>query len=100
MWPAHEVLKKFGNAGLLGIDKPVEYGGLGLDYKYNLAVLGTVDKLCFWGPTPQAQSLHLCPPENVPFSNENRTLLRVLNYSIRRYNWFIPCNWFGETAKI
>ena len=45
-WPAHEVLKKLGNAGLLGIDKPVEYGGLGLDWKYNCAVLGTGDKLC------------------------------------------------------
>ena len=27
-------MKKLGNAGLLGINKPVEYGGLGLDYKY------------------------------------------------------------------
>ena len=34
MYPAHEVMKKMGNAGLLGINKPVEYGGLGLDYKY------------------------------------------------------------------
>ena len=41
MWPAHEVLKKLGSAGLLGVNKPVEYGGLGLDWKYNLAVLGT-----------------------------------------------------------
>ena len=40
MWPAHEVLKKLGSAGLLGVNKPVEYGGLGLDWKYNLAVLG------------------------------------------------------------
>jgi citronellyl-CoA dehydrogenase len=28
-----------GNAGLLGINKPVEYGGLGLDYKYQMAFL-------------------------------------------------------------
>ena len=34
MYPAHEVMKKMGNAGLLGINKPVEYGGLGIDYKY------------------------------------------------------------------
>ena len=34
MYPAHEVMKKLGDAGLLGINKPVEYGGLGLDYKY------------------------------------------------------------------
>jgi len=37
MFPAHEVFKKFGNMGFLGIHKPTEYGGLGLDYSYNLA---------------------------------------------------------------
>lgn len=39
MFPAHEMFKKFGDAGLLGINKPVEYGGLGLDYKYQMAFL-------------------------------------------------------------
>ena len=33
-FPAHEVFKKFGQAGFLGVNKPVEYGGQGLDYKY------------------------------------------------------------------
>ncbi len=36
-FPAHEVFKKFGDAGLLGITKPEEYGGLGLDYSYEVA---------------------------------------------------------------
>lgn len=36
-FPAHKVFKKFGEAGLLGINKPVEYGGQGLDYKYQMA---------------------------------------------------------------
>ncbi len=35
-FPAHELFKKLGNLGLLGIHKPVEYGGMGLDYSYNL----------------------------------------------------------------
>lgn len=39
MFPAKEVFRKFGAAGLLGINKPAEYGGLGLDYKYQLAFL-------------------------------------------------------------
>ena len=39
IFPAKEVFKKFGNAGLLGINKPADYGGLGLDYKYQLAFL-------------------------------------------------------------
>ncbi len=37
IWPAHEVLKKMGKLGLLGITKPAEYGGLGLDYSYQVA---------------------------------------------------------------
>ena len=34
IFPAHEVFKKLGNLGLLGINKPEENGGLGLDYSY------------------------------------------------------------------
>ena len=34
IFPAHEVFKKLGNLGLLGINKPVENGGMGLDYSY------------------------------------------------------------------
>jgi len=33
-FPAHEVFKKLGDAGYLGINREVEYGGLGLDYSY------------------------------------------------------------------
>ena len=32
IFPAHELFKKAGDLGLLGIHKPEEYGGLGLDY--------------------------------------------------------------------
>ncbi|GAB6019158.1 hypothetical protein CHUAL_000777 [Chamberlinius hualienensis] len=44
-FPAHEVFKKFGQADLLGINKPTEYGGLGLDYIYNVAMLETLGKI-------------------------------------------------------
>jgi len=37
-YPAKEVFKKLGAAGLLGVNKPVEYGGLGLNFKYSLAL--------------------------------------------------------------
>jgi len=37
-YPAHEVFKKLGNAGLLGVNKPVECGGMGLDFKFNVAL--------------------------------------------------------------
>ena len=32
-FPAHQVFKRFGEAGLLGIHREEEYGGQGLDYK-------------------------------------------------------------------
>ncbi|MGU9979584.1 acyl-CoA dehydrogenase family protein [Phreatobacter sp. HK31-P] len=35
-FPAHTVFKKLGEAGYLGLNKPVEYGGMGLDYSYAL----------------------------------------------------------------
>jgi len=38
IFPAHEVFKKLGNAGLLGIHKPVEFGGMGLDYSYAMVM--------------------------------------------------------------
>jgi len=36
IFPAHELFSKLGALGLLGICKPVEYGGLGLDYSYQV----------------------------------------------------------------
>ncbi|MEN7342581.1 MAG: acyl-CoA dehydrogenase family protein [Pseudomonadota bacterium] len=36
IFPAHELFKKMGDLGLLGISKPVEYGGMGLDYSYQI----------------------------------------------------------------
>ncbi|HKV00126.1 MAG TPA: acyl-CoA dehydrogenase family protein [Vineibacter sp.] len=38
IFPAHDVFKKLGDAGLLGINKPVEYGGAGLDYSYAMVM--------------------------------------------------------------
>jgi len=38
MFPAHEVFKKLGALGLLGVNKPEAYGGMGLDYTYGVAV--------------------------------------------------------------
>jgi citronellyl-CoA dehydrogenase len=52
-FPAHEVFKKAGALGLLGVNKPEAYGGLGLDYSYQMCVteeLGT----CRGGSVPMA----------------------------------------------
>ncbi|MHA7599885.1 acyl-CoA dehydrogenase family protein [Alicycliphilus sp. T452] len=37
IFPAHELFKKMGNLGFLGITKPEAYGGMGLDFSYALA---------------------------------------------------------------
>ena len=52
-FPAHAVFKKLGDAGLLGVHKPEAYGGLGLDYTYNMAAaLGLATIQC--GGIPMA----------------------------------------------
>ena len=38
IYPAHQVFKKMGDLGLLGLCKPVEYGGGGLDYSYGMVM--------------------------------------------------------------
>lgn len=37
IFPAHALFKKLGSAGYLGVNKPVEFGGMGLDYSYEIA---------------------------------------------------------------
>ena len=52
-FPAHEVFKKAGKLGLLGINKPEQYGGMGLDYSYQMCAteeMGT----CRCGAIPMA----------------------------------------------
>ena len=52
-FPAHEVFGKLGKLGLLGVNKPEAYGGMGLDYSFQMIVteeLGT----CAAGSLPMA----------------------------------------------
>mgnify|MGYP001002262851 FL=1 len=56
-FPSHEVFKKLGNLGLLGLKYPVEYGGAGLDFSYSMVMaeaLGT----CACGGVPMAIGVH------------------------------------------
>jgi len=51
--PLHEIAKKAGRLGLLGVNKPEAYGGMGLDYSYQMVCteeLGT----CASGSIPMA----------------------------------------------
>ena len=45
IFPAHELFKKMGSLGFLGLNKPVEFGGSGLDYSFAMTMaeeLGTI----------------------------------------------------------
>ncbi|MFC5500584.1 acyl-CoA dehydrogenase family protein [Caenimonas terrae] len=42
IFPAHEVFKGLGELGLLGLTKPPEHGGAGLDYSYAMAMAETL----------------------------------------------------------
>jgi len=42
IFPAHQVFKGMGDLGLLGLDKPVENGGGGLDYSYAAVMAETL----------------------------------------------------------
>lgn len=53
IFPAHEVFKKMGDLGLLGITKPEQFGGLGLDYSYQ-AVMNETMAWCNCGGVPMA----------------------------------------------
>ena len=42
IFPAHEVFRGLGKLGLLGLTKPQEFGGAGLDYSYSMAMTETL----------------------------------------------------------
>jgi citronellyl-CoA dehydrogenase len=53
IFPAHELFKKAGDLGLLGLSYPEEYGGMGGDYWYNIALAEELTR-CRGGAIPMA----------------------------------------------
>ncbi|MGE5130967.1 MAG: acyl-CoA dehydrogenase family protein [Sphingomonadaceae bacterium] len=45
IFPAHEVFKKLGNLGMLGLTKPEAYGGAALDYSYGMVFAETLGQI-------------------------------------------------------
>jgi len=45
IFPAHEVFRKLGELGLLGLTKPEAYGGAGLDYSYSVLMAETLGNI-------------------------------------------------------
>ncbi len=49
LFPAHALFKGLGDLGLLGITKPEAYGGLGLDYSYQVAFAESLGRMTCGG---------------------------------------------------
>ncbi|TKR56288.1 acyl-CoA dehydrogenase [Allopusillimonas ginsengisoli] len=59
IFPAHELFKKMGDLGLLGIDKPEQFGGLGLDWSYTLMFSEALGEIACGG-IPMAVGVQAC----------------------------------------
>jgi len=57
IFPAHELFKKMGSLGFLGLNKPVEYGGQGLDYSYAMVMAEELGGIAC-GSVPMAIGVH------------------------------------------
>ncbi|HRI17252.1 MAG TPA: acyl-CoA dehydrogenase family protein [Burkholderiaceae bacterium] len=70
-FPAHEVFKKLGDLGLLGIKYPVEYGGMGLDFSYSMVMAEALGE-CNCGGVPMAIGVHtdMCTPALARFGSD------------------------------
>jgi citronellyl-CoA dehydrogenase len=70
-FPAHQLFKKMGELGLLGIKYPVEYGGMGLDFSYSMVMAEALGE-CNAGGVPMAIGVHtdMCTPALARFGSE------------------------------
>src|SRR6476620_7380385 len=71
IFPAHQVFKRLGQLGLLGLTKPQEFGGAGLDYSYAMAMaeaLGHIE--CGGVPMAIGVQTDMCTPALARFGSE------------------------------
>jgi citronellyl-CoA dehydrogenase len=71
IWPAHTLLKKMGDLGLLGLSYPEQYGGAGLDYWYNVILFEELGR-CSCGGVPMGIGVHtdMATPALAQFGSE------------------------------
>jgi len=70
-FPSHELFKKLGNLGLLGVQYPEAYGGLGLDYSYALAVAEELGRAhCGGVPMAIGVQASMCTPALARFGSD------------------------------
>jgi len=70
-YPAHEVFKKLGNLGLLGLKYPEEFGGAGLDFSYSMVMAESLG-VCACGGIPMSIGVHtdMCTPALARFGSD------------------------------
>ena len=80
IYPAHAVMKKLGNLGLLGLKYPEEFGGAGLDFSYSM-VMAEAMGAAACGGVPMSIGVHtdMCTPALARFGSDE----------LRR-EWLVP----------
>jgi citronellyl-CoA dehydrogenase len=70
-FPAHQVFKKMGDLGLLGIKYPAEFGGMGLDFSYSMVMAEALGE-CNAGGVPMAIGVQtdMCTPALARFGSD------------------------------
>ena len=70
-FPSHEVFKKLGDLGLLGLKYPAEYGGQELDFSYSMVMAEALGD-CSCGGVPMAIGVQtdMCTPALARFGSE------------------------------
>jgi len=70
-FPSHALFKKLGALGLLGVQYPEAYGGLGLDYSYTLAVAEELGRAnCGGVPMAIGVQASMCTPALARFGSD------------------------------
>ncbi len=71
IFPAHQLFKKMGDLGLLGIKYPTEFGGLGLDFSYSMVMAEALGE-CNAGGVPMAIGVQtdMCTPALARFGSD------------------------------
>ena len=71
IFPAHEVYKKLGNLGYLGLTKPEAYGGSGLDYSYAVVMAEALGHInCGALPMAIGVQTDMCTPALARFGSD------------------------------
>jgi citronellyl-CoA dehydrogenase len=71
-FPSHQVFKKLGELGLLGLKYPTEYGGAGLDFSYSMVMAEALGH-CNCGGVPMAIGVQtdMCTPALARFGSDD-----------------------------